>query len=824
MRWVREYALLLLVILPLSASGEIGTPQERVQQIFHEVRLTADWEPYVESLYDADLQRLIEVGPDAVPELIATVQNAPMRSMRISLSIDALGEFRDPRGLPCLIDALSYRHLRPYRGINALIAAIVKFGKDALNELKPLALTGPPQRRSAALQAINGIGGRQATRVHLQILRLQDENDDLILTSIGMLGRLGDPKFESMFLEMLEESRPASDERARVLIDALGDTGTSMKGDKALMQILRTTDSTLKREAASALGKRKSSAAIPLLIESLQVKRTEQAGVEPDVATSPLVCPGYPEPSLREVVIDALAAYGPLATNPLVRAVASDSRSDIGSGALSALAKGRHPKAKSIFLKVLADESLPKQTRLDAIRGLARIADASVVDALISVREEPPTKFHQDLVKALVAIGKDARPQLRKSIDAESFLQRSTAVDALSRIGDERDFPLLADHITQEENGRVALLEFLALARKRQHPVLDAALWELAEANSINSSDAIEVLSLRPDVNVVAVQRVAKACLVGKPHGWQILKLLAALERVGVGGCAGEVLALLDHVHADIRSGAADLLSQQKQNLLLSFLQENPLHEEAIHALRLCEQSLAAQRVVVQLLQDPKPNLPLLRMLGRKAKYDPSTRRWPGASDVLLDHLGRDDWSYYTSLITKALANMGDARAIEAVIDRDQSCIRDLVVFGPHAVEAFVQMLPQHPYVAPNMLATIGDQRAIKPLVEMGNRNVSHAVVRALAAIGGSEATELLLREVAKGDRAILGTHEAILNSDRNEVVPQLIELLNDPKCEFNVAMMLGEIGTPRADAALKQHLRKTKSKKTRDYIESIRW
>ena len=166
--------------------------------------------------------------------------------------------------------------------------------------------------------------------------------------------------------------------------------------------------------------------------------------------------------------------------------------------AIKQVAQARNLMAGDELVKALHDPS-PRIRRQAAV-GLARLGDASAVEALIHQLEFHPDLVEEEMVDALGSLGgAEAVPWLSKLLinDPRTLVRRAAAL-ALGKTGDESAIPPLIKAVTQGDADirRAALRSLRTLQAEEADAVFAAAL-----------------LDPQPAVRIAAAEGVAEMCL-----------------------------------------------------------------------------------------------------------------------------------------------------------------------------------------------------------------------------------------------------------------------------------------------------------------------
>lgn len=782
----------------------------RVEEILFDARLTAQLKPYVVEMFDNDVARLVACGPAGVPRLIQTVRDAPMRSIRLSLAVDALGELQDPRGLPVLVEALGYRQFLHYAEYDRLSKHISKHGRSAIDQLIPVIQQGNPSQRRQAIKALSLIGERSAAVTYLDAIQRRDSATMAI--AIDALGQLkyrpAEKRLIALFKELEAQSSDQTgnfDRQCEVLLEALGRLG-GKDSSELMVRLVQEKGSRFRLEAARALGDLKSVDSIPVLIQLMGEPPPEpEPPLAVDSGFTPPCAPGPPPPVLHDVIVHELSKFGPTATDSLI--AASNPKTLRGRGAITALALSGEPAAKTILAQTLADESLDRSLRAIAVNGLEKIAEPETTELLISAsNEKPPLLLSQHLVRALVAIGQPARPALLRTIEQDADYPRWTAIDALCRINDRRDYGPLAKEVSKERNfATFAMTSFWELARRQNDAEINSALWTIADSKNWTCSYAIEILATRDLVDHARLRRLILGCLDEQEIHWQRTKLLQALTQIGCDGQEDHLRRFLSDSRSDVRLPAAAAIATTNLEMIATHIKQNPKDAvEMFDVLLPYRGSKIAQQIVLDGLKRQPQTGKALEVI--------KAWEWKAASDEVLKLVSDRHSSWFTVPAINTLASLGDTRAIDQTIQlAPKKGIRALAAFGRTAVDPVIELLDEeNPHNAIEVLRVVGDRRAVKPLIEIledpTRQRVHHLVVIALGDIGDGAAMEALVQRARRPGVSAHFYAEAMSKLPRSVTVPYYQKLLQQSEFESMAIHQLIQLGTPRATTLLRAH------------------
>jgi len=146
------------------------------------------------------------------------------------------------------------------------------------------------------------------------------------------------------------------------------------------------------------------------------------------------------EDERAEEALSHLAACGSEAVEPLKERLSSTDV-DVRWWAVRGLAEVHDVRVPTILVRALSDPD--KGVRWCAGLALRQHPSGIAIPALISLLSSDDALTRRLAGDALVAVGKDAIPQLIETMLKREHLARLEAVRALAKIGDERSIPVL---------------------------------------------------------------------------------------------------------------------------------------------------------------------------------------------------------------------------------------------------------------------------------------------------------------------------------------------------------------------------------------------
>ena len=387
---------------------------------------------------------LAEIGSDALPAVLATLQGAPAPDAERLLSL--LRGFGKP-AIPVLLEALKH----PSPQVRAAAAkALGGMGRDAKSAAEPLfALASDTEApvRAAALRALVALGASSEKLKPLLDTALRDAAPEVRRAAAAGLAGSGGANGLGIasLVDLLDDENLAT---RRSAIEGLGGKGAAAAS--ALPAVIeRLSDPDLQIPAITALGKigPAASPAVPRLIElakrgavtSRVAALSALTGISREAAAAlPVVYDSLKDGDIdvRAAAIPALVAVESdesktIAT--LVRAV-SDENGRVRRPAAAALSKfGERARAATPGLITMLERD---NERGVALLSLKVIGVRSVPDLLraLSLKEPQVRVFACDQLAALGPEAKDAIPRLKELAGGQPPAVQDAARAALAKI------------------------------------------------------------------------------------------------------------------------------------------------------------------------------------------------------------------------------------------------------------------------------------------------------------------------------------------------------------------------------------------------------
>jgi HEAT repeat protein len=585
----------------------------------------------------------------------------------------------------------------------------------------------------------------------------------------------------------------------------LGDIGDPMPVE-ALCDSLSDADGNVVQASAEALGKIGDVRAVPRLVGCLKTEFWMQAaalkalGQIGDPSPIAAICEAATDDTLRPFAIQALGRIGDVSTvtvlcGMLARARSGDRRDLIAAMVeLDARLDSATPAgmaARREILTALGANEIRDQLMLDLNTdddGLRRSA-MGVLSALGEPRAIPRLvelladyDLAQDAFDGLVAIGRDAVPELLSALTSPMPGVRLLAVRCLGHIDDPQ--------------ARRAGLRLLGdeLANVRAHAALAAV--GLLEAEEVESA---VVASLRDDNEEVRASAIR--LLSTSPSATLVDRLLAVVHdaKPGVRAAAIEILG---------KRGATQAVPTLRQ----CYGDSSPrVRAEVCRALALLAPSDTAALAVLE--TGLKDQSAAVRAAAARSLPDECANRLRDK----LAALWRDNDLSVRLAACARLALLGDAASVGRIVDAyrgDTSTVGRVLVDaariarGPARALILSRLISESSaYLRTSALEHLGqagDEGLLPKIVAVLDDpewEVRHAAVLALGRLGSSAAVEPLLAHLDDEEILVRTAAVTVLGQLRAQAaVPQLVAMLVDPRVRDAVLTTLAGIGIANPD------------------------
>ncbi len=183
-------------------------------------------------------------------------------------------------------------------------------------------------------------------------------------------------------------------------------------------------------------------------------------------------------------------------------------------------------------------------------------------------------------------------------------------------------------------------------------------------------------------------------------------------------------------------------------------------------------------------------------------------------TETLLERFREEDDAQVREVIAGALAELGDVRALQVLIDAledEKSSVQDAAAIAlgelrdSRAVEPLIRRLkkPHYQAIAAWALAMIGDKRAIKPLtnalLQAPDESVRSMAARALGKMDHPNADQAVIMGLEdKEDNVLIEVIRVVGERELNQFLPELQELFDDTesaRVQLAVAVAMSRCG-----------------------------
>jgi HEAT repeat protein len=548
--------LLSAVLLALPA-----TTQDSEQGKTLDPKVKDAWQRYVQAPRGEARAALLALGASGMEAALRALTGEDRRARAMAMRVlPAFGEAAIPRL------ARLWRHGDRAERVSAEFV-LQKLGRPAMQVF--MRHLPNMETRPAAVAALRRFGEDALVVLRTQ---LDSKKEFVRAAALLALGVLGDRDSYPRILGGLRQGTPAEQEAAAEALGALRDEHAIPELGGALMG---SQNPSIRRRCAEALaqfGER----ALPVFTQAL---RSGEVG-----AASAVV------PFLRLLGEKGMQLLGESlsSTEWRVRAEALRSLRDIGPQAkewedkIAALLEDELPavemaaiqacavlgKVKPATLRVLIDKlELNLLFRANATKTLAVLQNEGIAEALVQrMMDGLPMDLaeNQDLVEAIIARGERALPfvvaELEKGADVA---HRQMLAFTLQGLG-PKAHPWIARLLMDDEDGvRTAALESAKRVGRAMHPALVA---QIAEAGDKSIAILLRAAGVLPPDPEIWIPELAKL----RVHpDWRVRELSARLleSSAFAGEAVAQTLAvLLEDETARVRHAAADTVSQRPED------------------------------------------------------------------------------------------------------------------------------------------------------------------------------------------------------------------------------------------------------------------
>ncbi|HHT9125383.1 MAG TPA: HEAT repeat domain-containing protein [Candidatus Brocadiia bacterium] len=354
------------------------------------------------------LRTIGEKGKDVTPLLKWVLENE--KDMQLSvLTLNAMGETKDPELLPFLLNYAQKQHEMPLR--LAAIEAFENFDSNAIEYLESLLSTSGGQStfggagkneqivlKSAIIETLGNIGSSEAASLLSNLARNQEglKNEDSYILqqdAITALGEIGSPEALLSIGEIITNEGMDAQLRGLAL-----DTLARVKKDEsipileAIINDRTIHEQELKKDAISALGDIKEPEAVSFLAELITKPNNE-----------------IPVP-LQMEALSAMGRIGGSETVPVLETIINNAYvdSEVRKDAIFTLGKVGTDMAASALERIVNDSSDPIFTRT-ALRGLQKIGNSYALSIIESAAREHPSEEIRLIASKLLETPKYSR-------------------------------------------------------------------------------------------------------------------------------------------------------------------------------------------------------------------------------------------------------------------------------------------------------------------------------------------------------------------------------------------------------------------------------
>ena len=549
------------------------------------------------------IEALVHLGAQAVEPLlpVLTTSDPDVRKF----AVDVLGDIRDGRGAPGLIERLqdsdenvrvaaaeALGKVRDRRAVDALIACLSATDQGWLDYAAAEALgeIGDPRALGPLLGALGRSSLREAVLEALGKIGNVNTLNPLISGLADPLRIVREVSAVALF-SIYRSSR--QDERPRI-VSAVR-TAISERAFTMLEELIDTSGGELQRAAIAALGWGGRTGAVPKLLTLLREEELEEPVVQALRSVGQAGVPALisrlhdPNGLVRRAVAMVLGDLGRREAEGELIGMLADENGHVRGTAAEALGRLGSTAAVPGIVALLEDEY--ENVQECAIRAIAAIGDESVLDGLLRDFTSREPGLRRNIVRLLGRFGSDrASEALVYALKDEEPAVRKAVVAALTSQRGERAVRALLLAIT-DDDPEVRMLAAEALARtgvagagEALIPLLsDDDLWvRAAAARGLGRLDArgyaavlaghlatasdIFLLALIDVMGATAVPEALEPLLALEDHEDPEVRktVLQALASYDWPRVRPTVLARLFDPHWSVRKSAIELLSHRR--------------------------------------------------------------------------------------------------------------------------------------------------------------------------------------------------------------------------------------------------------------------
>ncbi len=565
-----------------------------------------------DSLRVIEVHQLIGEGAHGVAPLVARLDDRSWAVRReVVFALAQLGDV----AIPAMCDSLVHRRDHEAR-VAALVDALAASVGDPDEALLELTKSKDP---AVVCDAAHILGRRQSTGALPVLTALLDHGDDNVsVNAIEALGRIGGQKSVDRLIRVLESGNFFRVFPAIEVVGRLGDvratqplvklTGTALYtleatralgriGDiaavPALSALLTNPSNMLVRTAASALWEihKQRFAGVAQVAQQapapwvpadadVSVRRLTEAGLGAETFEQVAMCHVLGWFATREATT-ALLSYLKLGAEVAFAALGALSRlgDSINIEVLSSLRVGDSSRRAMLLPLIGRSPARPEvvmcltdpdpEVRTAACKALARLGDASAVNAVFALLTDPSAQVSQAAVNAIVSLGSNETERLALVAARSSNAQeRRGGVRIVATFGYPKGLPALLTAIDDnDERLRDIALPGLALLETPQ--ALEALLAAAVHPSLRTRAAAVRALGrASPNPRVDQLLRAA----LKDPEPWIRYHACHALgERKDVGSIDPLVLLLQDEA-GHVRIAAVEALSHMPGEVAMQVL------------------------------------------------------------------------------------------------------------------------------------------------------------------------------------------------------------------------------------------------------------
>lgn len=691
------------------------------------------------------------------------------------IQLAEFGEFAEG-AVPGLIEALQTKDedLR----LNAAIA-LGKIGKPAVEPLGELLGSKDDDTRFYTIWALGWIGPEAKSTSGAVIRAMADKNDGVRRKAAYTLGRIN-PEPAAAIAALIEAFEDKQEDVRHAAAEGASKFGQAAV--KSLTEVLKSEKSTVRQQAAHALGEIGSDAkdAVPALKEAL------------------LSAPKGDTPNLYA---DALGKIGKAAIPALNEALKSEN-AEVRGVAIHALAKVGS-EAVPHLVDALGSKKIDVRRLVPQVLGPMRIGDKMVVLGLAFALKDEDEQVRLGCLNALQWLGptgKLAAPHLQNALSDINFNIRQQAFHVLQNMGENPRDGLMKALDSKDEKIRIntaSLMITMGIEPNTALPILVEGLKHKEVATKMQCAYALAITNREREKALPILVEGIKDKSVGVRQ-----QAVQALQQMRDAAAAPALIEALQDSEPNIRQQAMWALQNVRGDpeivvpALAKVLKEDKnvgIRQQVLNILP--QYGAKGLPHVIEALKDKDANV------RQQAVY--SIQNFQDLKGMLpkLEPLLKDESAQVRQAMIQVLWRVGEPAV-------------------PHLLTALKDKDQNVRFIAANGLRNMGNNAAkavptLIDLVKEGDQNIRYQAVNTLANIAdGADALIKMYPDVKDGALKANILQNVAYSPHRQKAIPLILDGLKDANAQVKISsmQMLGNAGIQSKEAlgALKELVKDT--------------